>query len=1062
MRTIIALLLSLSVVGIADAKEEERRILKARDVDSNQLSEEYAKRAEEKRLESIRFLRELLSSGDAQGERKAEMILRLADLYFEQGRYLYLVEMAGFDKEFEACFNNEACDSEKLVANNDESRDWQEKSIKLYQQILRTYPRYARADEATYYLGAALQDIGQRDEAIQYFIKLTKQYQDSQYVPDAHVNIGEYYFDNNNAYKALLAYKKATAYRDSEKYAFSLYKLGWCYYNVGEYSKGIETMKQVVAYSMALQSNGNASKLQLQEEALKDLVRFFADAGEMEEAYEYFNKLGKKELIRSMLKRLANMYSEQGKFEQTVQTYRRLIAENPQSSDNPEYQHEIITAYNKMGKKQETLAEIERLRKTYGKESAWARANASNQDAIDDASDRIEKNLRTVAINYHNQAKKLGTHSEAKLTYGLAYQAYTVYINDFPQSEHAYMMRYNFAELLYKVKKFDEAYVQYMAVVALDDKGKHSRFCAESAIFAADEMVKQESKTGGGPTPGDKKEAQPLTEWEQRLVDACGQYATLYPNDKKLRNIIYKSAYLLYNKYRFEEAAEQFKKVIAMDPRSKEAETAANLILDSFVVNEDFDNLKKNSKFYFDQEGLGSADFKKEVYGIYRSASFKVIEVKLEQSEDKGQAAESFIAFYEEFKADPDAHKVVSQALNNAAVYLHNVKRLEEAMAVRHILVDDPQFTAKTPFYYTHVSQLGYDYETIATFDKAIHYYELQFSLYPKGKEALEKQQEKDEAAIAKLTEGAAAALYSAALFRTASGDWQKGIANYERFIAAFPDDERLTNIKLTIAKIWEDHDDAAKAGNAYYKFYTEAEKSTDKPVSPEFTYFARLHYARALEKQDRQRDATKLYQQTVELYKKYIEAGGEVGGHTEFVAEMMFILAEPQFDAYAALEITGAPKGSSRKREDKAMKDSLGKKAAALMELEKTYTEVVKTGAGEWGLASLVSVGKAYENMGESFKTSHIPYYLTEDQIEIYQMQLEDQVYRQTEKAVVYYDAALGKSYELTLYNENTQFSTRRLGELRPDDYPGLEEELLDSRYTSAQVRTFDFETTY
>ena len=176
----------------------------------------------------------------------------------------------------------------------------------------------------------------------------------------------------------------------------------------------------------------------------------------------------------------------------------------------------------------------------------------------------------------------------------------------------------------------------------------------------------------------------------------------------------------------------------------------------------------------------------------------------------------------------------------------------------------------------------------------------------------------------------------------------------------------------------------------------------------------------------------------------------------------MMFILAEPQFDAYAALEITGAPKGSSRKREDKAMKDSLGKKAAALMELEKTYTEVVKTGAGEWGLASLVSVGKAYENMGESFKTSHIPYYLTEDQIEIYQMQLEDQVYRQTEKAVVYYDAALGKSYELTLYNENTQFSTRRLGELRPDDYPGLEEELLDSRYTSAQVRTFDFETTY
>ena len=41
----------------------------------------------------------------------------------------------------------------------------------------------------------------------------------------------------------------------------------------------------------------------------------------------------------------------------------------------------------------------------------------------------------------------------------------------------------------------------------------------------------------------------------------------------------------------FEEAAEQFKLVIRMDPGSREAEQAANLILDSFVVNDDLVNL---------------------------------------------------------------------------------------------------------------------------------------------------------------------------------------------------------------------------------------------------------------------------------------------------------------------------------------------------------------------------------------------------------------------------------------------------------------------------------------
>ncbi len=195
--------------------------------------------------------------------------------------------------------------------------------------------------------------------------------------------IGEYYFDNNNAYKALLAYQKATKYKNSPKYAFALYKLAWCWYNVGEFGKAIDTMKSVVQCSMTgSQTAGTKRRLTLQDEALKDLVRFFADAGEMEEAYAYFNKLGKKDLIRAMLKRLADTYFEQGKFEQCIQTYRRLIAEDPQSSKAPGYQNEIILAYQKIGRKKETLNEIKRLLDAYGKNSAWARTNSADHRRV--------------------------------------------------------------------------------------------------------------------------------------------------------------------------------------------------------------------------------------------------------------------------------------------------------------------------------------------------------------------------------------------------------------------------------------------------------------------------------------------------------------------------------------------------------------------------------------------------------------------------------------------------------------------------------------------------------
>jgi hypothetical protein len=192
------------------------------------------------------------------------------------------------------------------------------------------------------------------------FTRLVKTYPESAKIPDAYVLIGEYWFEENQAYKALTAYQKAAAFKNHDKYAFANYKLAWCYFNVGDPEKAIVTMKSVVAFSMS-DTTGNKSNLQLQDEALKDLVRFFADAGAMDEAYKYFNGLGKKDLIRDMLKRLAGMYVEQGKLEDAILTYRRLISDAPEGSNAPEYQDEIVKAFQKMGRKEEHRARVSRL-----------------------------------------------------------------------------------------------------------------------------------------------------------------------------------------------------------------------------------------------------------------------------------------------------------------------------------------------------------------------------------------------------------------------------------------------------------------------------------------------------------------------------------------------------------------------------------------------------------------------------------------------------------------------------------------------------------------------------
>jgi hypothetical protein len=73
--------------------------------------------------------------------------------------------------------------------------------------------------------------------------------------------------------------------------------------------------------------------------------------------------------------------------------------------------------------------------------------------------------------------------------------------------------------------------------------------------------------------------------------------------------------------------------------------------------------------------------------------------------------------------------------------------------------------------------------------------------------------------------------------------------------------------------------------------------------------------------------------------------------------------------------------------------------------------------------------------------------------------MDLEDRIFPQEEKAAAAYNAALEKSYEINLYNDNLAFATRRLGELRPNDFTGLQEQLLEPGYTSSSTKTATFE---
>lgn len=93
-----------------------------------------------KRHESIAFVKEMSAGGLLTGEKKAEILLRLAQLYLDEG-------------------------VDVLLSGEADTR-WFEKSAKLTAQLLENYPTYDRRDEAVAIRIETLSWLGRYDEAL--------------------------------------------------------------------------------------------------------------------------------------------------------------------------------------------------------------------------------------------------------------------------------------------------------------------------------------------------------------------------------------------------------------------------------------------------------------------------------------------------------------------------------------------------------------------------------------------------------------------------------------------------------------------------------------------------------------------------------------------------------------------------------------------------------------------------------------------------------------------------------------------------------------------------------
>ena len=69
----------------------------------------------------------------------------------------------------------------------------------------------------------------------------------SDFAPDAWLQLGEHFFNNNQLTHAIRAYTAAAETKKPRIFSFALYKLAWCDYNLQEYDGALQKFRDVVA-----------------------------------------------------------------------------------------------------------------------------------------------------------------------------------------------------------------------------------------------------------------------------------------------------------------------------------------------------------------------------------------------------------------------------------------------------------------------------------------------------------------------------------------------------------------------------------------------------------------------------------------------------------------------------------------------------------------------------------------------------------------------------------------------------------------------------------------------
>ncbi|MCA2980382.1 MAG: tetratricopeptide repeat protein [Myxococcaceae bacterium] len=1029
----------------------------------------------EKRRSQIADLTKIIELSTDKKEKPA-LLFRLGELFWEESKHYFFEANRKDDDKIRAMNAKDETGIARAEAEKaalmDKSKEFADSAVAKYFEIVQEHKDYARTDEVLYFLGLNLMDSsdeGNQKKALASYKRLIEKYPKSKYLPDAYLAVGEYHFNNSKGRrdileKALDNYKNAARFPENQVYGYALYKQGWCFFNMADYEKAMDQFKSVVLYAdlsgvEEVEGKGKSKRAGLVKEARNDYVKAYSrGGGTPTEAKDKFGKLASKaDDLRLMMKQLANLYYEEGKDKEAALTYDTLIKERPSSPDAPGFQSKIVDCVMRAGNKRMTVAQVRRLVSIMdGVVKGNPRLDDKEKKSLDEARELSERTISNLAVSWHNEAKK--TRDEE--TFGFANDVYADYLTLFPDNPKAYDLRFFWAELLNdNLSKYQRAAEEYTRVMLQDvarlerkaddgsaaKPGKWMNNAAYNSILAWDSVVKEQATADAGKTPvaSDPTRKVAIPPAKQALLDACERYLKYVDKGEKKVEIAYKAAKIYYDHNHLDEAVARFSEIALKHPDYKfengdrAGEIAANLVLDSYNILQDWPKVNEWAKKFYAEEKLAVGKFKEDLAKLIEQSSFKLIN-QLEAKNEFAKAADAYMAFVQDWAKSDLADK----ALYNASIDYFNAKMLNRAIEVRKQLISrypKSQYVPKTLY------ALAEGHEAVADFEDAAELYERYAAAYEKAKGTVGKRAavggKKDAAApVEQIWEeqNAQDALYNAGVFRDGLGQYKQALRNREKYLELWPKSKDAEAVTKSIIDLHEKMGLWAKAQKLYEEYEAKELKDPSKLLWAEGRIASIFE-----EKLKNQSGARKIFVRVLDFYEKLTKKQKEALDilALDAVARASFVMNEDDFNRFFAIKLKWTALQNIGE-----LKASIASKAKALEEVQKAYTRTVQFKSADPAICALSRIGSAYDHFAESLANPPVPKGIPEDLLFEVKTQFEQQAAPVRDKAAEAFAAAVAKAHELDVFNTCSSEALEKLRtRYKPEQFPKMAEETFE-----------------